>query len=168
MEAPKIVHNLSLARVPLSPTELFIKSAENCKELGINTSDVYGDYPSSVNDSWLKRFELEISSYFGKESAIFLTSGVLAQSIALKISQENVDKSRNRFICHYTSHVLNHEQGGFKDLLNLEAVIAPAAGPDLTVTTQLPLSYNDVKDHLNEEGPNKPIALIVEVPHRGN
>ena len=164
----KIVHNLALARSPLTPAELLSQSAIKCSELGISAGDVYGDYSAaSGDDSWLRRFENEISYYFGKEAAIFLPSGVMAQNIALKISQKK-DTSRTKFICHHTSHLLIHEQNAYQELLCMSPYVVNQPAINGNQLNSLPIAYEDVKSFLALDGKDKPTALIVELPHRGN
>lgn len=163
----QIKFNLALARAPSSPVDFFTQSASKCaaNELNIPTGDVYGDYTTANgNESWLRRFELEVASYFGKEAAIFLPSGVMAQNIALKISQKG-DTSHTKFVCHHTSHLLIHEHAAYKDLLQMSPYVIGQADPK---ALQLPpLSYDEVKPFLDKSGVEKPTAVIVEVPHRG-
>lgn len=163
----QIKFNLALARVPSTPSDFFIQSANQCNlnELNIQNGDVYGDYSATTaNDSWLRKFELEVAHYFGKEAAIFLPSGVMAQNIALKISQKG-DTSRTKFVCHHTSHLLIHEQAAYQELLQMSPYVVGQA--NAKVLNLPPLLYEDVKPLLEKQGVEKPTTVIVEVPHRG-
>lgn len=101
-----------------SPSEVMASLAEAVPEL-LNHDDgidVYGDFDKSVEQSYLRRFEREVCTMFGKEDAVFMPSGVMAQSIALKIhstsanahehEDHEVHESSNLFACHETSHLL--------------------------------------------------------------
>lgn len=67
----------------------------------------------------IEGFERGIASLLGKPAAIFLPSGTLAQPLALRIF---ADAANNRTIgLHPTSHLLLHEENGYRDLWQLEA-----------------------------------------------
>ena len=112
--------------------------------------DVYGDFDdASKSGSYLRRFEAELAQEFGMEDAVFMPSGVLAQSIALLIHRDHycqknehvindagpenivvedsnsvpLSSRRFHFICHETSHLLLHEEEGYGELLRLEPII---------------------------------------------
>jgi hypothetical protein len=156
--------NLTQSRQILSPAEFFNSCATDCSNLGITSFDCYGDFASNPTDSWLKQFEIEIATELGKECAIFLPSGIMAQNIAIKICQ-NFQNS-NRFICHHTSHLLIHEQSGYDKLLGCKPYIIPSEISSERIINN-PLSYNEVVDYLYLVGEEKPALLIIEVPHRG-
>lgn len=159
--------SLTSARLPSSPQDFFIHCASLVTELEIEKQDYYGDFAFSSNDSWLRKFENEVSAHIGKDDAIFLPSGVMAQNIALKIAQENCAvMNNNKILCHYTSHLLNHEHNSYEFLLRMQAYITPL-GPDLNRVDQRPLSWEDVKPYLDLPEAQRPHTLIVELPHRG-
>jgi threonine aldolase len=101
----------------------------------VESFDVYGDYQSSTQESFLRQFELEVAHCFGKEDALFCLSGGIAQSIALLIhsrshralSSSSIrtrnDNSTGAFACHPTSHLLLHENDAYVELLGMEAVL---------------------------------------------
>ena len=102
----KDVIDLQYPYVRRSPTETLSDIANSASELLLDHEgiDVYGDFDKSLEESYLRRFEHEVCTLFGKEDAVFMPSGVMAQSIALKIHSE---KSKcTKFACHETSHLL--------------------------------------------------------------
>ena len=99
-----------------------------------------------IQSSWLRRFESEIADYFQLADAIFIPSGVMAQSMVLKINEEYFNSIRRQspnvvggtmtfqddinsgfegkgsFLCHFSSHLLIHEQDSYDKLLNMNAI----------------------------------------------
>ncbi|GAX27195.1 hypothetical protein FisN_13Lh253 [Fistulifera solaris] len=139
----------------LSPAATFRQSADFCEANDVNEFDVYGDFSS--HETYLRRFEQKLALELGKEDAVFMPSGVMAQSIALLIHSQQKPK---RFACHASSHLLIHENDAYRDLLNLEVIRLE------TVTTSIapaPLDFATVETQLK----NKAIStLILEIPHR--
>jgi len=162
------VLDLHSAQTRGSPAQTLHDLATFCENDGIDTFDVYGDFSSSKTSSsshseeeassYLRAFESEIATTFGKQDAVFMPSGVMAQSIALLIhassssssqissslSKKNNNNSagnsngnrnneeqskRKTFACHRTSHLLLHENEGYADLLHMDAVILPLEEP---------------------------------------
>ncbi len=75
--------------------------------------DVYGA------GTLIESFESEIAELLGKESAVFMPSGTMAQQIALRIW---CDRNGSRNIAmHRTSHLEVHEQGAYEKLHGLSA-----------------------------------------------
>lgn len=60
------------SRARVTPHELFVDLANECTNLGVSACDVYGDFDQTADTSYLRRFEQEISSTFGKEDVIKL------------------------------------------------------------------------------------------------
>ena len=101
---------LTLSRKPTTPQETFLSLAEHCDTLGVTQQDVYGDYSAAPGATWLGRFEEELSEAVGKQRAIFLPSGCMAQSIALLIHQQkSIAKSECMYVCRTSlTHSLTH------------------------------------------------------------
>ncbi|WKE66997.1 beta-eliminating lyase-related protein [Gallaecimonas kandeliae] len=77
-------------------------------------ADVYG------SGALITDFEAEVARLLGKEAALFLPSGTLAQPMALKIWAE---EQRSPYVAlHATSHLELHEQKGFEILYGLKGV----------------------------------------------
>ncbi|KAL3775493.1 hypothetical protein ACHAW5_000238 [Stephanodiscus triporus] len=104
-----------------------------CQRLGVDAFDVYGDFGSGVERSYLRRFKAEMM-YFGKGDDVFCLSGGMAQSIVLAINARKKNAQANcagevfgkiggAFACHPTSHLLLHENNAFRELLGMEAVL---------------------------------------------
>ena len=177
------------------PSETLVDLSTSCKELGVDTFDIYGDFDSDKQSSYLRQFEAEVAEYFGKEDALFCLSGGMAQSIMLAINARNhTSKSgggygSSVFACHPTSHLLLHENDAYNELLNnMEAVIIgdqanmynPETLKDIGCYSMEPIRLSDVKDMLSSPSetttsyPNQlPIncaeelsTLMIELPHR--
>lgn len=87
--------------------------------------DVYGAGTS------LNHFENRIAEFLGKEAAVFMPSGTMAQQIVLRIT---ADRTRNRaFAAHPTTHVVLHEQSGFHMLHQLQFIPIGMADVPLTL-----------------------------------
>lgn len=78
------------------------------------TPDLYG------TGKLIEAFESDIADQLGKQAAVFLPSGTMAQPIALKIW---ADAARSPYVAmHSTSHVLLHEHNGYQALYQLQSV----------------------------------------------
>ncbi len=131
--AEKRCIDLQLHTIRQSPSETLASLSEACKSLDVESFDVYGDYQSSTEESFLRQFESEVAHCFGKEDALFCLSGGMAQSIALLIhsrshralsspSSSKRNDNTGAFACHPTSHLLLHENDAYAELLGMEAV----------------------------------------------
>jgi threonine aldolase len=78
-------------------------------------SDTYG------SGALIADFEAEIAALLGKEAALFLPSGTMAQPIALRIWADRAQNSTVAF--HPTCHLELHEQSGYRVLHNLRGVL---------------------------------------------
>ncbi|MCA9726925.1 MAG: beta-eliminating lyase-related protein [Candidatus Eisenbacteria bacterium] len=96
-------------------------------------------------------FEREIAELLGKEAALFLPSGTMAQQIALRIWSERTGRVSVGF--HPTCHLELHEQKGYARLHGLHGVLI---GPPHRMLTRADL------DQVSE-----PLAaLLLELPQR--
>ncbi|KAJ1434499.1 beta-eliminating lyase-domain-containing protein [Ochromonadaceae sp. CCMP2298] len=149
------------SRLKKTPQELLLEISQAAEGMDW---DVYGDYGTSADTSYLRAFEKEVGAFFGKEDALFLPSGVMAQLIALQIHCQ--DKAR-AFVCHHSSHLLLHEQDAYRHLVGVEAVVVPAKQSRI----QEPLSLQAVTAAIDarQEGQGKgaiPAVVLLETPHR--
>lgn len=97
---------------PLSPKQTLAALAENLSDE--EASDQYGNGPLMTN------FETQVAQLLGKEAALFLTSGTLAQPMALKIWAE---QARTPYVAmHATSHLQLHEFNGYQIVHGLKGV----------------------------------------------
>ena len=142
-----------------SPATIFSELASDCEKLGISSQDIYGDFTMSTETSWLRRFERELSNDLGKEDCLFLPSGTMAQQIVLRIYAERCQ--RKSFACHFSSHILLHEQDSYNTLSELDAIVIP---PNQNKSTQLPISFETVVQQLSASP--TPACLVLECPHR--
>jgi threonine aldolase len=99
----------------------------------------------------LNAFEARIATLLGKDAAVFMPSGTMAQQIALRIVADR--DGLRMFAAHPTNHLTLHERDGITRLHGLHLV--PLAS---TVT---PITLNDVRQLA------EPIAtLLIELPQR--
>jgi Beta-eliminating lyase len=162
---PTPVLSLQPPHVSRTPAETFRILSDACLEHGINAFDVYGDYEATSNSSFLRQFERTVADEVGFDDAVFMPSGVVAQSIALLIhhhrsstSQEGEDPrgvedgaphtNRGCFACHESSHLLLHEQHAYRELLGMEALVLPS--PPTTSTT----ASSSIDDLEASQGPS--------------
>jgi threonine aldolase len=107
--------------------------------------DVYG------TGETLNAFESKIAKLLGKEAAVFMPSGTMAQQIALRIVADR--SGRRTFAAHATSHVVIHEQAGYARLHDLSfAQVGSAIAP---------VSLSDVRAIAEPVS-----ALLLELPQR--
>ena len=107
--------------------------------------DVYGVAP------WLAEFEARIARELGKEAAVFMPTGTLAQPIALRIW---CDAARTPTVAfHPTCHLEIHESRGYAMLHGLRALLVGAP-------TQL-MTAADVRAIADPLG-----AFLIELPQR--
>jgi threonine aldolase len=154
-----------------TPAELLSKLSKDCERNGVDSFDVYGDFGKSADDSFIRKMEEEIASDFGMEDAVFMPSGVMAQSIALLIHSAADGSSDSRpkvFGCHHSSHLLLYEQEAYRELLHLEPIIistetqAGKNGPHVPAMAFADVE-NAFKEHLAD---SRVTTLILELPHR--
>ena len=109
------------------------------------TFDRYGAAP------WLAAFEARVASELGKEAAVFLPTGTLAQQIALRIW---CDRRKSRTVAfHPTCHLEIHESRGYAMLHDLHALLVGAPSRLMTVA--------DVRAIADPLG-----AFLIELPQR--
>ena len=110
------------------------------------TSDLYG------SGALIEALEADVAEKLGKEAAVFLPSGTMAQPIALKIWSE---AARSPYVAmHSTSHVLLHEHQGYQALYGLHGV---TLGQSHRVPTL---------DDLQQAALNPLAAVLLELPMR--
>jgi threonine aldolase len=155
-----------------TPAQVLAKLSKDCERYGVGDSfDVYGDFGRSSDDSFVRKMEEEIASDFGVQDAVFMPSGVMAQSIALLIhsSASNDDSRPKVFGCHHSSHLLLYEEDAYRELLRLEPIIVSTearAGENGLLSIPA-MAFEDVekafKEHLVDA---RVTTLILELPHR--
>jgi threonine aldolase len=107
--------------------------------------DMYGE------GEVLSSLEREIAGLLGKEAAIFMPSGTMAQQIALRIW---ADRSGRRSVAfHPTCHLEQHEEKGYQRLHNLHGVLVGSPHRLLTLA-----DLKAVADPL--------AAVLIELPQR--
>lgn len=171
--------NLQSQHPDVTPADALRKLSDSCHELGISAFDAYGDFHLDTDDqsSYLRRFESEIASEFGKEDAVFMPSGVMAQGIALLIHSGGTARSGRTFACHHSSHLLLHEEHSYRELIGMEPVIIDTKHRVADNGYSIPaMNVEDVQETFDtyasqqESGDNKNSnslsTLIIELPHR--
>ena len=191
--AARSIVSLQAPHPEISPAGRLRQMADDCEKYGIATSDVYGDFHLSHNDSFLRSFERTLALELNKEDAVFMPSGVMAQQIALLIHSNN--RTTKIFACHHSSHLLLHEEEGFRNLLGMEPLVintnpSSLSSSSTTTTTTTsqdnhglhgqygvpPLSYHHVQQTFDQfkkkhhpsisRAGDAIAALMVELPHR--
>jgi threonine aldolase len=97
----------------LPPAEEFMAMARWCESNQI-VHDAYGE------GEVLAGFEEKVARTLGKEAAVFMPSGVMAQMIAIRIWTEQ--RAIPRFGFHATSHLAIHEEEAYQALFQLHGV----------------------------------------------
>jgi threonine aldolase len=127
--------------------EIFQELAEALE--GHEAADNYGE------GAYLSAFEAEIAELFGKEAAVFMPSGTMAQQIALRIWCE---KRHNFTVAmHPTAHPEWAEQKGYQFLHSLKRLQFGA--PEFLANRML---TRDDFEALGQE----PGAILLELPYR--
>jgi threonine aldolase len=153
---------------PKSAAETFLDLAEAADAHGVDVPDVYGQSRPGAAP-WLEDFEQRVASMYGKEAAVWVPSGTMAQQITLCCAQKirlGADRTpalprvRRPFFAHPTSHLLLWEQEAHARLLDIPCIPVGERGR--------PMQGGDLQDALNAamDLGNRPAALILEVPHR--
>jgi threonine aldolase len=97
-----------------APGEALIEIGQWC-ELHQYEADMYGA------GKLINEFESKVAGLLGKDAAVFMPSGTMAQQIAARIW---ADREGNSTIgMHPTCHLENHEQKGYAYLHNLKPVL---------------------------------------------
>lgn len=166
-----------------SPARVFREMSDYLEELSVEIPvnwDVYGDFEEEMKKkSFLRRFETEIANDCGMEDAVFMPSGVMAQSIALLIHKERKQNATMAlakdasfsFVCHETNHLILHEQEGYRSLLQLEPIIISTKLEANGISIP-PMGFHHVQKALlpdcndDEKRLSAIIAIIMEIPHR--
>lgn len=159
-----------------TPAELMTSISKSTSELlkESDDMDVYGDFEATIDESYLRRFEREISQKFGKEDAVFMPSGTMAQSIALKIHKSAKEKkhgygSGSVFACHHTSHLLLWEEDAYSHLLGMDATVVSSSVQTEQSESYVysdPMKFRDVKRVLDVHDVDEISTLLIELPHR--
>lgn len=99
----------------------------------------------------IANFEAEVAELLGKETAVFMPSGTMAQQIALRI---HANRSGNKTVAfHPTCHLELHEQSAYRELHQLSGVLV--GNPHELMT------LDDLKAVKQPVG-----TLLIELPQR--
>ena len=141
--------NVLVGRHPqtISMREKFLRLADFLG--GDEYSDKYG------KGTYIREFEKEVATLLGKESAVFMPSGTMAQLCALRIHCEN--QKNHRIALHPTSHLEGAELAAYLFVHNLHRI--PFSAPELLRGRMLKRS--------DFEGLHEPPgAILIELPYR--
>jgi threonine aldolase len=108
-------------------------------------SDNYG------SGALIENFEREIAALLGKEAAVFMPSGTMAQQIALRIWSDRSGRKNVAF--HPTCHLEIHEQKGYQLLHGLHGALVGDANRLITLADL-------------QARPEPLAALLLELPQR--
>ena len=114
-------------------------------DLALKRNDQYG------SGGFVTEFEQEVAGLLGKEAAVFMPSGTMAQQIALRIWSD--ESGHKKIAFHPTSHLHIHEQMAYAFLHGLEGVLLGEANRLFTQD-----DLRGVSDGL--------AALLIELPQR--
>jgi threonine aldolase len=112
--------------------------------------------PDEIVDMYGEReiiadFEREIGELLGKQAAVFMPSGTMAQQIALRIWADRAGNRRVAF--HPTCHLELHEEKGYATLHQLEGVLVGSASEVISLEALKRI-------------PGRIAALLLELPQR--
>jgi len=129
---------------PRTPADLLQQAAAWCRDHDIGF-DVYG------TGEVIEAFEAKVAGLLGYEAGRFMPSGVMAQTVALKVWARRA--GHDHVGMHPTSHLERHEERSYSHLYGLRAtLVGPADRPMLA-------------EHL--DAVREPLAaLLVELPIR--
>ena len=95
----------------------------------------------------------------GKEAALFVISGTMAQQIAIQAHDEAAAVPAKTFLCHPTSHLLLHESDAYAELCGFEAVQSGEATLAISAA-----SVEAALEQRRSAGLPLPTTLLVEMP----
>jgi len=106
---------LNNSKPKISPATVYGELSHLATNYRLDCFDVYGDYDKDNESSILRSFEGSVALLFGKDDALFVPSGVMAQQIALMVYQkryahDNISMDSASFLSHYTSNLSYHKQ----------------------------------------------------------
>ena len=87
-----------------TPVDTFTALAQACRDLGVEEWDRYGQTGA------VARLEREVAELLGKEAAVFVPSGVMAQQAVLRVWCDR--RGSRRVALPQLSHLLHHEEDG--------------------------------------------------------
>jgi threonine aldolase len=140
-----------------TPAQEFRDMASWCEQNGVE-HDLYGA------GATIEAFEAKIAALLGKEAAVFMPSGIMAQSAALKVWTETAGLPR--FGMHPTAHLAEHEEEAYASLLQCHGVmlghrLRPLTAEDLTASPQ-PMACVMVELPIREAGGQLPTWEALE------
>jgi len=150
-----------------TPAQEFRALADWCERHGVG-HDHYGE------GKLVEGFERKVAALLGKPAAVFMPSGVMAQSAAVKVWTEAA--RLRRFGMHPTSHLATHEEEAWSALLHCHGVLVgdrlrPMLAKDLAASPQ-PMACLLVELPIREAGGQLPVwdeleALKAAAQQRG-
>lgn len=102
---------------PLTPSQRLQRVEDYVHQHGLNNA---GFNTAKAADL----LEMKVADLFGVEAAIWFPTGTMAQGVAAKIHVESHHDGSKKILLHPTSHLLLHEEDGYKHVYNLQPKIA--------------------------------------------
>jgi threonine aldolase len=97
------------------------RSMAQCLQEIIPLAQAYDDPDVYGEGQVIEDFEQQVATLLGKEAAVFLPSGTMAQPIALRIW---ADRNKSKYVgFHATSHLELHEHKSYQALHGLQSVL---------------------------------------------
>ena len=112
--------------------------------------DVYGEDPT------VNRLEERSAEVFGKPAALFLPTGTMGNTIAIKLHTEHGEE----VICDHRSHILNYE-------LSMMAWFAGCVARAIRTTDGI-LSWEQIRAEIRPLGPHSAPTGLIEVENTHN
>ena len=112
--------------------------------------DVFGE------DVTVNLLEKKIAQMFGKEEALFCSSGTMTNQIAIKVHTKPGDD----IICSYLSHIYQYEGGGI--------AVNSGCSTSLIHSENGIFEEQDVLDHIYPDDIHKPISRLLSVENTCN
>lgn len=153
----------------------FIETRNQCTQhlLGHRSTSkmkaIYQELTDSIGDEesfdvygkgvLIENFEKEIASILGKERAVFLPSGTMAQQIALRIWCESKNNFKVAF--HPTCHLEDSEHLGYQFIHNIKRVQFGFPEPTDLILDKRVLTKKDF-----EALGDIPAVILIELPYR--
>lgn len=114
--------------------------------------DVFGDDPT------VNRLQARVAALFGKEAALFVPSGTMANQISIRAHTEPGDE----IICHEASHVYQYEGGAACALAGCSVRLVPG-GRGMFTDDQVRDAVRRVDDHY----PHSALVVVENTHNRG-
>jgi len=128
------------------PTKAMLEAMQNA-EVG---DDVFKEDPS------INALENKVATFFGKEAALFCTSGTMTNQIGIKVNTV----SRDEVICDHNAHIYRYEGGGM--MSNSQVSVRLLQGDRGRISAQ------QVLENINPDDDHAPKTSLVSIENTMN